>query len=442
MSEPGMIYAYRQQTPFTTRGSGTARWCRAERDGQLYFVKEFLSPTLPPEDADMSLPVNQARRDACIRFFHRLRRLYAALQSVNNGCLICPDGDEQLFVHGGHYCAVAPFITPDVPPEAVCALDPREKTALARTLVLSLRAVHGAGIVHGDIKPDCLMVSRSAGSACDLRLIDFDSAFFAEEPPTSPEAMHGDLACQAPETLLFTEGEAVPLTAKLDVFALGLVLHRMWCGSYPAFPAEFRCAGEAVLAGAPVTLSPDLPAPLAGIIARMLAADPAARPDLTEVCAALNALPAGAGPEVPAETPAFPAFAPEAAEVSGGADSLRAAVTPAAGAPIAEAMYGMPLREDPRGEAFPDAPYAAPAAPSVETFAEAGYDGPPQELPYDEPPYDEPLPDVPYEASYPEPVPPEYVPPRRRDWSGLAIGIAAGVLIFSALLIALLILKG
>ena len=48
MSELGMIYAYRQLTPFTTQGSGTAQWCQGERDGNLYFIKEFLSPTLPP----------------------------------------------------------------------------------------------------------------------------------------------------------------------------------------------------------------------------------------------------------------------------------------------------------------------------------------------------------------------------------------------------------
>ena len=60
MSELGMIYAYWQLTPFTTQGSGTAQWCQGERDGNLYFIKEFLSPTLPPEGADMNQQIGRA----------------------------------------------------------------------------------------------------------------------------------------------------------------------------------------------------------------------------------------------------------------------------------------------------------------------------------------------------------------------------------------------
>lgn len=361
MSEPGMIYAYRQLTPFTTQGSGTAQWCRGERDGNLYFIKEFLSPTLPPEGSDLNQPMNQARRDACIRFYRHMRQLYATLQSVNNGCLICPDGDEQLFVHDGHYCAVSPFITPDVPPEAICGLSPWERIVLARTLVLSLSAVHEAGIIHSDIKLDNLMVTRNVTGACNLKLIDFDSGFFANEPPASPETMHGDFAYLAPETLMFMAGEPVPLTAKLDVFALGLVLHQMWCGSFPSFPADFRCAGEAVLEGAPVTQDPSLPASLAAIIARMLAAGPNARPTLAEVYQQLETV---------------------MAELN--------------------------------GTAIPPAPEETPDA-----------------IPCEEP----------YEEAAPEPYPaaPSAQAPRRKDRSGLVIGVAAGVLVLSALVIVLLI---
>ena len=359
MSEPGMIYTYRQLTPFTTQGSGTAQWCQGERDGNRYFIKEFLSPTLPPEGADMAQPMNQARRDACIRFYRHMRRLYTTLQSVNNGCLICPDGEEELFVHDGHYCAVSPFIVPDVAPEAICTLTPWERIVLARTLVLSLSAVHEAGIVHSDIKLDNLMVTRNVTGACNLKLIDFDSGFFAEEPPASPETMHGDFAYLAPETLLFMAEEPVPLTNKLDVFALGLVLHQMWCGAMPSFPGEFRCAGEAMLAGAPVTLDPGLPSTLAAVIAGMLAADPADRPDLAQVYRDLETV-------------------------------------------MAEL----------EGRLAPDAPEAVPYAAAEE---------------------------APYEAPAPAAAP---VRPRRKDRSGLVIGIAAAVLILSALVIALLILKG
>lgn len=46
-----LINGYRLLEDFTVVGAGLSRWTFAERDGRQYFLKEFLSPTYPDDDA-------------------------------------------------------------------------------------------------------------------------------------------------------------------------------------------------------------------------------------------------------------------------------------------------------------------------------------------------------------------------------------------------------
>ena len=285
------IYQYELLTPFTTEGSGTAQWCAARHGGEKFFIKQFLTPTLPPADADMNRPVNRAKRDACVAFFRRKQRLYATLRDLNNGTLVCPNSVDGLFVWEGHYCSVSLFITPDVPPDHICRLPERVRVILMRTLTLALSLIHRGGIVHSDIKLDNVMVTVNEARAYNLKLIDFDSSFFADEPPADVDRLHGDLAYLAPETLRFMMEEPVRLTRAVDIFALGLVLHQMWCGRMPLFPEDkARSAGEARLLGIPIRPDPALPRDLQLLVAWMLQANPADRPDIRQVYSVLARL--------------------------------------------------------------------------------------------------------------------------------------------------------
>ncbi len=285
------VYDYELLTPFTTEGSGTAQWCAARHGGEKFFIKQFLTPTLPPAGADMNRPVNRAKRDACIAFFRRKQRLYNALRDVNNGTLVCPNSVDGLFVWEGHYCSVSLFITPDVPPDRICKLPERVRVILMRTLTLALSLIHGSGIVHSDIKLDNVMVTVNEARAYNLKLIDFDSSFFADEPPANVDELHGDLVYLAPETLRFMMEEPVRLTPAIDIFALGLVLHQMWCGRLPGYPAEeARSVGEALLRGLDVRLSPALPRDLKLLVSLMLQANPEKRPNIRQVYSVLARL--------------------------------------------------------------------------------------------------------------------------------------------------------
>ena len=93
------IGAYELLTPLQTAGSGSARWCIARRGQRRFFLKEFLSPVYPAENANPVL-----REKQLARFEEKKRRLYSAMSCVIGDTLV-PVTD--FFRFGLHYYAVS-----------------------------------------------------------------------------------------------------------------------------------------------------------------------------------------------------------------------------------------------------------------------------------------------------------------------------------------------
>ena len=105
---------------------------------------------------------------------------------------------------------------------------PEEKgVEIARQLCLALAAVHEQGLLHRDLKPQNVMLDGRG----KVRLTDFGLAAAVEELSTR-EAGSGTPLYMAPEQLA---GKRV--TARSDLFALGLVLYELFTGKR-AFPAR------------------------------------------------------------------------------------------------------------------------------------------------------------------------------------------------------------
>jgi serine/threonine protein kinase len=78
--------------------------------------------------------------------------------------------------------------------------------------------------------------------------------------------------------------EEVALSCKIDIFALGILFHQYMSGSLPGFDTStYDYVAEAILDGAEVTLSPDIPEEFADIIYKMLLPNPAERISAKEV---------------------------------------------------------------------------------------------------------------------------------------------------------------
>ncbi len=152
-------------------------------------------------------------------------------------------------------------------------LAPARAATIAVQLGDALDAIHHAGYVHRDVKPQNVMVD----AAGHVYLSDFGLAkhTIASAGPTRSQQWVGTLDYVAPEQI---RGERVD--ARADVYALGGVLFFMLCGRVPFERDDDHAKLWAHLADAPPRPSgfrPELPSELDAVVLRALAKDPAER---------------------------------------------------------------------------------------------------------------------------------------------------------------------
>jgi tRNA A-37 threonylcarbamoyl transferase component Bud32 len=186
----------------------------------------------------------------------------------------------------------------------------REVAELGAELCAALAHAHDAGVIHRDLKPDNVLVrparTRSVKGRPAQRalLADFGIASLEDGPAlTATGQVVGTLAYMSPEQAA-GEGAAAPS----DVYSLGLTLYELWAGFNPVVrispAATARAIGEPVESLAEAR--PELPPALCFAIDACLAADPADRPELTDLRDALLELRGALHPDravpVPAES--------------------------------------------------------------------------------------------------------------------------------------------
>jgi hypothetical protein len=137
----------------------------------------------------------------------------------------------------------------------------------------ALAAAHEAGVLHRDVKPENILISRYG----DLKLADFGLARpVRREPPREQQPVTASLLYAAPEVL---RGE--PATVASDVYSLAATLYRWLCGRAPfvPLPDESVTALIARIGTSPVPdLRPGVPDPVFLVLRRALSKDPAERP--------------------------------------------------------------------------------------------------------------------------------------------------------------------
>jgi eukaryotic-like serine/threonine-protein kinase len=281
-----VINGYQILEDFRVVGAGLSKWTFAAKDGREYFIKEFLSPTWPDEHAPGSAQTKMRKRQRCAAFERHHRRIQEALAAVSGlgGNLIVT---LDFFRWGAKYYKVTEKVeVAGLEPADVAALPFPDQLVLLKTVAHSLRILHDRGIVHGDLKPSNVLIKRTE-LGYTTKLIDFDNAYLAGEPPP-PEEIVGTMNYYPPEVVGYiqeTGTAAAELTQKADIFALGLIYAEYLTGALPPFDAAtHQYAGVAARAGEVLRLpSSALPAPVVELVDRMLLADPAARPTIAEI---------------------------------------------------------------------------------------------------------------------------------------------------------------
>jgi serine/threonine protein kinase len=288
-----VINGYTILEDFRVVGAGLSKWTFAAKDGREYFIKEFLSPTYPDEHAPGSAQTKMRKRRRCAAFERHHRRIKEALASVSGvgGNLIVT---LDFFRWGAKYYKVTEKVqVAGLSPADVSSLGFPEQLVLLKTVAHSLRILHDRGIVHGDLKPSNVLIKRTE-LGYTTKLIDFDNAYLAGEPPP-PDEIVGTMNYYSPELVGYiqeTGTTAGELTQKADIFALGLIYAEYLTGALPPFDAgSYQYAGVAARAGQMLRLPPTtLPAGVVDLVDRMLRTDPGARPTVAETHTTLMAI--------------------------------------------------------------------------------------------------------------------------------------------------------
>jgi serine/threonine protein phosphatase PrpC len=166
------------------------------------------------------------------------------------------------------------------------SLSLEEGRNIAIKLARGAAALHRAGIIHRDIKPDNVILESDRS----VKLMDLGVVRVLGLEDSPPEDIPGTPGYVAPEMLA---GE--PGNEATDVYALGVTMFRAFSGEFPYGNPDATGPPRRDRPKVLSALRPDLPAWLEAALGRAIAIDPAERfRDMMEFAVEMEAGPAGA----------------------------------------------------------------------------------------------------------------------------------------------------
>jgi serine/threonine protein kinase len=254
-------------------------------------VHQALDTALDRTVALKELPLHLTARADLARRFRQEARLLARLSHSNIVQVydLIDDGNRlwiaMEFIDGG---TLADAI------ERSGALAPMDAVRLGGQLAAGLGFAHAQGVIHRDIKPINVLITRDGIP----KLTDFGLAKLLESSVhTQAGSLLGSARYMSPE-----QAAGGASDERSDVYSLGVTFYEMLSGRTP-FEGETASVLAQHLSQEPLPLGElvrDLPADFEALVMRMLEKDPERRPgDLDAVALALSSLDPGSGSGVP-----------------------------------------------------------------------------------------------------------------------------------------------
>ena len=273
---------YTPQREFTTLGGGQSEWTVARTDdGVEYFVKRYLQPVVPDPTLGLSEPTMRRLHERVDYFRARQMSIIGRLDDEQFRRNVV--GATDFFEHEGRFYKVTPLIV-EAPVLPLLSQPVHDVASVLFGSVTAVEYLHQRAIVHGDIKPENILMSRDADGDLDAHLIDLDEGYVAGYAP-SREDIVGTIGYYSPELGDYVSGraEGSVLTTASDMFSLALTLVEFLTGRVPGFDRNrYRTAAHALGNGEVLDMTA-CGESLGELLGTMLVLDPKARPSAPEV---------------------------------------------------------------------------------------------------------------------------------------------------------------
>ncbi|MGH1342619.1 MAG: serine/threonine protein kinase [Nannocystales bacterium] len=167
-------------------------------------------------------------------------------------------------------------------------LPPSQCIALTLQVLRGLDHAHRHGVVHRDLKPDNLFVTKDHHGNDLLKIVDFGIARIVDEKladglTTKVGAIVGTPAYMSPEQAL---GEDID--GRADLYSVGMILYEMLTGAPPFSSTDARTLMKAHVAGRVPPLPPSVPPLINAGLSKLIARERARR--YSDAAAAISGL--------------------------------------------------------------------------------------------------------------------------------------------------------
>ena len=254
-------------------------------------------------------------------FVHRFRREAQAAARLNQPNIVGvydtgeDDGTQYIVMEFIEGRTLAEFMSTGRRPTPVQAAE------IAQKICAAIAAAHAQGVIHRDIKPGNVMITRDG----TVKVMDFGIARMLG-PETAPQtsAVLGTASYLSPE-----QAQGGPVDARTDIYSLGAVFYELLTGRPPfmgdsSVAVAYKQVNETP--ALPSSVSSDVPARVDAVVMKALSKNPSNRYQSAEEFSADLAR-VIAGQEVEA-TPLMPAMVGDATQVISRPSSHTAVLPP------------------------------------------------------------------------------------------------------------------
>ncbi len=256
-----------------------------------FFIKRLLSVKYPVE---ATTEKKKRKQEECEAFYAKYSELYNRVSSVCGAESSCVP-IEDFFREGSSYYTVYRKITPtSLSVEEISALSKDAKLQIVSEVIRCLLPLHSHNIVHGDLKPDNLLI-RNEGGVWRMHLVDMNDCYESQKPNipemllSTPEYNSPELASYLCNGCMYESDSPEfrrlqdALTTKSDIFALGIIFCEYFTGVKPIIKDENIHYIHQAVSDDCLLLPESLDCDLKGIISKMLLLSPNDRPSLYEL---------------------------------------------------------------------------------------------------------------------------------------------------------------